>query len=139
MRAITWVVRVLAKPDRIEADRFDAALTHALGRIAERDGRTLRVVYNGSVNPPRIVTVYFDRRPRGARPQAARPQGRPEAAQSAHCLNEHGHHTGNPGAAQDPGARQAPARGGQGHSAGSGHPQTARAPRSALNIRNIKT
>ena len=63
--AITWVVRVLDKPDRIEADRFDAALKHALGRIAERDGRILRVVYNGSVNPPRIVTVYFDRRQRG--------------------------------------------------------------------------
>ncbi len=62
---VTWVVRVLAKPDRTEADRSDAALTHALGRIAERDGRILRVVYNGLVNPPRIVTVYFDRRQRG--------------------------------------------------------------------------
>jgi hypothetical protein len=54
-----------AKPDRTEADRSDTALTHALGRIAERDGRILRVVYNGLVNPPRIVTVYFDRRQRG--------------------------------------------------------------------------
>jgi len=38
---------------------------HALGRIAERDGRVLRVVYNAAVRPPRIVTVYFDRRERG--------------------------------------------------------------------------
>ncbi len=38
---------------------------HAAGVIAERDGRILRVVYNGLVNPPRIVTVYFDRRQRG--------------------------------------------------------------------------
>ena len=61
----TWVVRVLAKPERTEVDRLDPALTHALGRIAERDDRVLRVVYNASVDPPRIVTVYFDRRQRG--------------------------------------------------------------------------
>jgi hypothetical protein len=62
---ITWVVRVLTEPERREADRLDPALTHALGRVAERDARVLRVVYNGSVNPPRIVTVYFDGRQRG--------------------------------------------------------------------------
>lgn len=61
----TWVVRVLRQPERTEVDRFDPALTHARGRIAERDDRMLRVVYNASVNPPRIVTVYFDRRQRG--------------------------------------------------------------------------
>ena len=61
----TWVVRVLSKPERTEADRSDPALTHALGRIAERDNRVLRVVYNASVTPPRIVTVYFDRGQRG--------------------------------------------------------------------------
>jgi hypothetical protein len=59
-----WVVRVLKTPQRTEADRDDPALTHALGRIAERDDRVLRVVYNASVSPPRIVTVYFDRRQR---------------------------------------------------------------------------
>lgn len=61
----TWVIRVLKQPERTEVDRSDPALTHALGRIAERDDRVLRVVYNASVNPPRIVTVYFDRRQRG--------------------------------------------------------------------------
>jgi hypothetical protein len=61
----TWVVRVLERPERKEPDRDDPALTHALGRIAERDDRVLRVVYNASVNPPRIVTVHFDRRQRG--------------------------------------------------------------------------
>jgi hypothetical protein len=63
--ATAWVVRVLTKPERMENDRSDSTLTHALGRIAERDGRVLRVVYNASVIPPRIVTVYFDRRQRG--------------------------------------------------------------------------
>jgi hypothetical protein len=63
--ATTWVVRVLAGPERTERDRSDPDLMHALGRIAERDNRVLRVVYNPSVQPPRIVTVYFDRRQRG--------------------------------------------------------------------------
>jgi hypothetical protein len=44
---IEWVARVLAHPERTEKDRSD------------------RVVYNASVNPPRIVTSYFDRRQRG--------------------------------------------------------------------------
>jgi len=60
-----WVVRALLNPERREPDRFDPELTHALRRIAERDGRVLRVVYNAVVDPPRIVTVYFDRRQRG--------------------------------------------------------------------------
>ena len=63
--ATTWVVRVLAAPERTERDHSDPDLMHALGRIAERDNRVLRVVYNHSVQPPRIVTVYFDRRQRG--------------------------------------------------------------------------
>lgn len=60
-----WVVRVLTAPERTERDRTDLSLTHALGRISERDDRVLRVVYNGSIQPRRIVTVYFDRRQRG--------------------------------------------------------------------------
>ena len=63
--ATTWVVRVVTAPERTERDRFDPDLMHALGRIAECDDRVLRVVYNASVRPPRIVTVYFDRRQRG--------------------------------------------------------------------------
>lgn len=41
------------------------ALRHALARIPERGNRVLRVVYNVDVNPPRVVTAYFDRRQRG--------------------------------------------------------------------------
>ena len=36
----------------------------ALRRIAERDDRVPRVIYNASVDPPKIVTAYFDRRQR---------------------------------------------------------------------------
>ena len=60
-----WVARVLSEPDRTEADPSDPSLTHALGRIAERDDRTLRVIYNATVRPPRVITAYFDRRQRG--------------------------------------------------------------------------
>jgi hypothetical protein len=62
---MAWIARVLAKPQRTARDRTDPVLVHALGRIAERGDRVLRVVYNASVNPPRIVTAYFDRSQRG--------------------------------------------------------------------------
>ena len=62
---IAWLERVLEHPERTEAGKFDPGLMHALGRIAERDDRVLRVVYNGSVDPTRIVTAYFDRGQRG--------------------------------------------------------------------------
>jgi hypothetical protein len=58
---IAWVKQVLRRPVRIEPDRDDATLWHALGRIAEWDNRVLRVVYNETVEPRRAVTVYFDR------------------------------------------------------------------------------
>ncbi|MEW6688581.1 MAG: DUF4258 domain-containing protein [Pseudomonadota bacterium] len=63
--AAGWVERVLAQPERTEPDGADPALTHALARIAERDHRVLRVVYNAGVDPHRVITAYFDRRERG--------------------------------------------------------------------------
>jgi hypothetical protein len=56
-----WIKGVMRKPERVEADKTDPELRHALGRIAERDGRVLRVVYNHTVTPVRVVTAYFDR------------------------------------------------------------------------------
>jgi len=60
-----WIERALTAPERIEPDAFDASLTHALVRIREREDRVLRVIYNALIDPPRIVTAYFDRRIRG--------------------------------------------------------------------------
>ena len=60
-----WIARVLAKPEVTAKDRSDPALQHAMARILERDDRVLRVVYNPSTHPPRIVTCYFDRSQRG--------------------------------------------------------------------------
>lgn len=62
---VAWIGRTLEKPDRTETDRDDPSLAHALARIEERDDRILRVVYNRSVKPLRVVTAYFDRRQRG--------------------------------------------------------------------------
>lgn len=56
-----WLEHVLSKPEKIEADRGDPDLSHALGRIPEHGDRVLRVVYNGAVKLVRIITVYFNR------------------------------------------------------------------------------
>lgn len=58
---LEWIARVLANPQRTEADRTDPELSHALARIPEYEDRVLRVVYNQTTSPWRIVTVYFDR------------------------------------------------------------------------------
>lgn len=60
--AIEWVERVLNNPVKIEQDQDDPTLRHALGRITEYGNRVLRVVYNETTEPKRIVTVYFDRK-----------------------------------------------------------------------------
>mgnify|MGYP001618078642 FL=1 len=59
-----WVARTLARPERTEADAVDPALRHALAHIPEYGGRVLRVIYNSTVKPWRIITVYFDRKER---------------------------------------------------------------------------
>ena len=63
--ALTWVERILAKPMKIELDRHDPTLRHALGGIREFGDRVLRVVYNETTQPQQVVTAYFDRTQRG--------------------------------------------------------------------------
>jgi Domain of unknown function (DUF4258) len=58
---LDWLELALASPDRIEPDRNDPFLCHALKSVPEFGGRTLRVVYDGSTTPWRVVTAYFDR------------------------------------------------------------------------------
>lgn len=55
-----WVWRTVDDPQKktLEAD----GNTHYVKRIEEHGGRTLRVIINESVEPNRIVTVFFDRR-----------------------------------------------------------------------------
>jgi hypothetical protein len=62
---LPWLEQVLESPELVEPDRDDPELTHYMGRIKEHGNRALRVVFNKSVNPVRIVTVYFDREMKG--------------------------------------------------------------------------
>ncbi len=62
---LAWIERALAEPDWTEPDPAKPGVMHAFLRIAERNHRVLRVVYNPSVHPARVITVYFDRRLRG--------------------------------------------------------------------------
>jgi hypothetical protein len=61
---LEWVEAVLRNPQEVEADDVDPTLKHFLREIPVFGNRVLRVVANESVDPPRIVTVYFDRRKR---------------------------------------------------------------------------
>jgi hypothetical protein len=60
--ATAWIEPALKKPDFREPDPVDPDLEHRLARIAERGGRALRVILNVTTRPPRIVTLFFDRR-----------------------------------------------------------------------------
>jgi hypothetical protein len=60
-----WVRRVLTHPHLRLPDVRDTDLLHALAPIAEREDRVLRVVYNKTMDPWRVVTAYFDRAWRG--------------------------------------------------------------------------
>jgi hypothetical protein len=55
-----WVWRTIYNSDKMDLG-LDGNM-HYLKSISERDGRILRVVVNQSVDPSRIVTVFFDRR-----------------------------------------------------------------------------
>jgi hypothetical protein len=59
---ISWVSDTLSNPERILllADSFGN--THYLKQISEFGNRWLRVVVNPTQEPPRIVTLFFDRR-----------------------------------------------------------------------------
>jgi len=59
---LTWLERVIQEPEWTEEDKVDSALEHRLARIEEFGGRVLRVIVNAHATPPRVVTVYFDRR-----------------------------------------------------------------------------
>jgi len=52
-------------PEATLRDARDSEITHALRRVPEHGNRVLRVVYNHTVDPPRVVTAYFDRTLKG--------------------------------------------------------------------------
>jgi Domain of unknown function (DUF4258) len=56
----SWVERTISEPERIEEP--GDGTRHYIRRIIERGERWLRVIVNVSAQPPRAVTVFFDRR-----------------------------------------------------------------------------
>ena len=62
--SLDWIIYVLKHPMKVESDREDATLRHAMASIPERGDRVLRVVYNEKSKPWRIITAYFDRKQR---------------------------------------------------------------------------
>ena len=56
----TWIAEALDHPARIESDPDDSSLAHALWPVPERGFRVLRVIFNETVDPVAVVTVYFD-------------------------------------------------------------------------------
>ncbi|MBM3329997.1 MAG: DUF4258 domain-containing protein [Calditrichaeota bacterium] len=56
----SWVVQTLKHPDWTEMG--PEGNLHYMARIPEFGGRILRVVVSQRVEPPQIVTIFFDRR-----------------------------------------------------------------------------
>jgi hypothetical protein len=62
---LAWVARVIENPATTHRDPLDFSAMHALAAIPENGDRVLRVIYNHTVSPYRIVTAFFDRRMKG--------------------------------------------------------------------------
>ena len=63
--AIEWVERTLAAPDLRAPDPDDADVERLYRKIPEFGGRVLRVAVNTTVEPNRVVSVFFDRQMKG--------------------------------------------------------------------------
>lgn len=60
-----WLEETLVSLERVERDPVDPEVSHRLRKIPDMGDRVLRVVYNHTAEPNRVVSVFFDRRLRG--------------------------------------------------------------------------
>lgn len=63
--ALEWLTSAMNDPDLTLPHEYDATLRYALKKIPAFGDRVLRVVYNATMEPPVIVTLYFDRTMQG--------------------------------------------------------------------------
>jgi hypothetical protein len=63
--AAEWMERTLSSPELVLPDPDDATVECRFRRIPEFGGRVLRVAVNTTVEPNRIVSVFFDRKMKG--------------------------------------------------------------------------
>jgi hypothetical protein len=57
-----WICMVLRDPSATHPDVGDVKLTHVLRRISDYGNRMLRLVIDSTQNPPRVITLFFDRK-----------------------------------------------------------------------------
>jgi len=62
---LEWVEETVKHPELILADKRDSTLERRYRRIEGRENRVLRVVVDANSQPPRIISVFFDRSMRG--------------------------------------------------------------------------
>ena len=60
-----WMERTLSAPELVMPDPDDATVERRFRRIPEFGGRVLRVAVNTTVEPLRVVSVFFDRKMKG--------------------------------------------------------------------------
>lgn len=63
--SLEWVERTLTAPELRRPDPDDASVERRFRRIPEWGGRVLRVAVNITVEPNRVVSVFFDRQMKG--------------------------------------------------------------------------
>ena len=56
-----WVEATISHPDTVESDPMRPGVVRAFRKIAERDSRSLRVVYIQNSDKIRVLTAFFDR------------------------------------------------------------------------------
>jgi hypothetical protein len=82
------VERTLETPELILPDPNDATVERCFRRIPEFGGRVLRVAVNRTVEPNRVVSVFFDRKMK-ANYEIARGQGSRCALPASGRLQDH--------------------------------------------------
>ena len=63
--SVDWLERTLTAPELVLPDPDDAQVERRYRKIPEFGGRVLRVAVNTTVEPVRIVSVFFDRQMKG--------------------------------------------------------------------------
>ena len=62
---VEWLERTIAAPELVQPDPDDATVERRFRRIPEFGGRVLRAAVNTTVEPNRVVSVFFDRKMKG--------------------------------------------------------------------------
>jgi uncharacterized DUF497 family protein len=62
---VEWMERTFFSPEFVRPDPNDPTVEQRFRKIPEFGGRVLRVTVNTTVEPNRVVSVFFDRQMKG--------------------------------------------------------------------------